>query len=250
MVWAVVMAFEASRFDKSRASGAVGRLDSPIVMLELADSERQFTAIVEQAERATNIRGMQLNTYMDFAFVVLYCLTFISLAAACSRASARSLAVEVTIVVAAVLDYWENLRLLGQFRILASGAVKDGPLPRPVSLGKWAMFALALWFLGFVLLEARDHIAATALPVMAAFVFLAAASTTVGLFRNKLIGMSVLCLFPALLVAAWIWRPWRGSRILETVPTRIGGLIPNATGDDADGRLGRFRRKVPEAGGP
>jgi hypothetical protein len=93
---------------------------------------------------------------MDFAFIVLYCLTFIFVAAVFSQASALSLAVGVTIVIAGILDHWENFRLLGQFRTLASVAVVDGPLPRPLSLRKWAaMFALALWFLGYVLLDAR-----------------------------------------------------------------------------------------------
>jgi hypothetical protein len=47
---------------------------------------------------------MQLNPYKDFAFIVLYCLTFIFVAAVFSQASALTLAVGVTIVIAGILD--------------------------------------------------------------------------------------------------------------------------------------------------
>ena len=209
IIWALAMAVEASAFDKSRASGVVGRLDSPIAMLELAESEQQFAAILDQGERGKNITVMQLNTYMDFVFILLYCLTFILLAAVCSGTSTLSMAVAAAILAAGVLDYWENFRLLGQFRSMRSGAA-IAPLSRPVSLGKWGIFALALCLVGFALLQARSRIDGRALFAMSIFVFLAAGCTAVGLFRNRLIGASVLCLFPALLIAAWVWRPWRG----------------------------------------
>jgi len=208
IVWALSMAIEASAFDKSPATGLIARFDSPIAMLELADSKQRFAAILDQGQREKNIKVMRVNTYMDFVFILLYCFTFIVLAVVCSPTSALSRAVEVTIVIAGVLDYWENFRLLGQFRFMTSGAVVDAPLPRPVSLGKWGMLSLALGLLGFALLQARNHIDTPALLVMAIFVFLAGGCAAVGLFRNRLIGTSVLCLFPALLIAAWIWKPW------------------------------------------
>ena len=209
MVWAVAMAFEASAFDKSLASGPLSRFESPVAMLELADSQQRFSAILDQAKREKNLSTMRVNTYMDFVFIILYCLTFIFLALVCSRASGVAMAVGVTIVTAGVFDCWENLRLLGQFRLMTSTTLTKVPLPRPVSLAKWAMFALALCLVGVVLLEARRRVSNPELLVMVVFVFLAAGCTTVGLFRNRLISASVLCLFPALLIAAWIWRPWR-----------------------------------------
>src|SRR5260370_39382253 len=154
---------------------------------------------------------MQLNTSMDFVFISLSCLTFILLAAVCSGTSTLSMAVGAAILAAGVLDYWDNFRLLGQFRIMRSGAaIASAPLSRPISLGKWGIFALALCLVGFALLQARSRIDGRALFAMSIFVFLAAGCTAVGLFRNRLIGASVLCLFPALLIAAWVWTPWRG----------------------------------------
>ena len=207
IVWALVMAAEASSFDKSHSSGLVGRFDSPIAMLELASSQQLVAEVLDQGPRQKNIRIMRINTYMDFIFIVLYCLTLILLAAVCSSTSTLTRVVEGLVIATGVLDYWENFRLLGLFKMMESGVATQTPLSRPLSLAKWTFFALDLAIVGYALLQAKTRIGSPALLAIAAFVFLASGLTVVGLFQNRIIGASVLCLFPALLIAAWFWKP-------------------------------------------
>jgi hypothetical protein len=208
IVWALSMAVEASSFRKSHNSGLIGRFDSPVVMLELAQSRQAFSAIIDQGPRDQNIRTMRINTYMDFVFIVLYCLTLILLVAVNSNTSILTTAAFIGVVATGILDCWENSRLLGLFKTLESGATIEAPLPWPVSLAKWGLFAFDLALVGVALLQARSRHGNLALLAMAVFVFLASGLTALGLLRNRIISVSVLCLFPALLIGAWVWKPW------------------------------------------
>jgi len=64
---------------------------------------------------------------------------------------------------------------------------------------------------GYALLCRAQRTGSVLLPIMTGFVFLAATVTAAGLVRNSVIGLSVLRLFPALLIAAWFWRPLSDS---------------------------------------
>jgi hypothetical protein len=139
IVWALGMAVEAAAFNKSRSSGWIERFDSPIAMLELAKSQHCFAAILDQGQRQKNIRVMQINTYMDFVFILLYCVTLILLAAVCARQPPLKITVVVTVIATGILDYWENFRLLSLFKIMESAIAVQAPLSRPVSLAKWGL---------------------------------------------------------------------------------------------------------------
>lgn len=207
IAWAVCMAIEAGGFDKSRSTGLIGRFASPVAMLELARSPHAFASILDQGDRQKNIEVMRSNTYMDFLFVILYCATLILLGVVCSAGTVLRMILATTVLATGLFDYWENVRLLGLLRVMQSLNPSEAVLPRPVSLVKWALFALDLTLVALAILRSTNKVAEPLLMPMTAFVLLAAACTVIGLFRNNFIDLSVLCLFPALLCAAWIWRP-------------------------------------------
>lgn len=205
IVWAVSMAIEASRFDKSRDKGLIGRFDSPVAMLELARSQDDFAAVIDQGERQKNVKVMQINTYMDFIFIILYCATLILLGAVSRLESVARTILMISVLATGLCDYWENFRLLRLLRIVKRNILTQTLLPRPVSLLKWGLFAFDLIVVGVAVLRVTPR--TDLLVTMSMCLFLGAACTTIGLFRKSVIGWSVLCLFPALLIAAWVWRP-------------------------------------------
>lgn len=205
IVWAVGMAIEASRFDKSRGSGLIGRFNSPIAMLELTRSQADFAALIDEGDRQKNVKVVQNNTYMDFMFIILYCATLILLGAVGRLESIVRAILVSSVLATGFFDYWENFRLLNLLSIVKRNVLTTTPLSRPVSLVKWGLFAFDLTVVGFAILRATPRTGPIIL--MSICIFLAAACTTVGLVRNSVIGWSVLLLFPTLLIAAWIWRP-------------------------------------------
>lgn len=200
IAWALCMAIEAGGFDKSRSMGLISRFGSPVAMLELARSPQVFASVLDQGDRQKNIKVMRSNTYMDFLFIVL--LGFVSSTRPVLRA-----VLAATVLATGLFDCWENVRLLVLLRIMQSITPSKAVLPRPVSLVKWALFALDLALVVLAILQSTDKTVSPLLIPMTAFVLLAAACTAIGLFRNDFINLSVLCLFPALLCAAWIWKP-------------------------------------------
>jgi len=206
IVWALSTAIEASAFDTSHSSGLIGRFDSPIALLELAKSHQAFAVVIDQGARDKNIRIMRINTNMDFVFIVLYCFTLILIVAVTADTPILTMATVVAVVATGLLDCWENFRLLGVLKVTEYVTAMEAPLPRPVSLAKWGLFAFDLAFAGVALLQARIHEGKLALLAMAALVFLASALAAIGLLYARIIGASVLCLFPALLIGAWVWR--------------------------------------------
>jgi hypothetical protein len=207
IVWAVCMAVEAAKFDKSRSTGLIGRFDSPIAMLELAGSQTAFAAVLDEGQRHRNVRIMQINTYMDFVFILFYCDALVLLGVFCSSHPTLRYAIAATVIITGGLDIWEDLRLLRLLQALKSAASTEVPLPRPVSLGKWGFFGLDLVLVAIAILQATSKSGPSLLLVMGIFVSLAAACTFVGLCRNSFINLSVLFLLPALVLATWIWRP-------------------------------------------
>ncbi|SRR5712692_10428115 len=144
IAWAIAMGIQAAGFDKSRNTGLITRFDSPVAMLELARLQEFFASVIDQGDRKNNVGVMQTNTYMDFFFIVLYCSTLILLGIVTRVQPALRNILLVTVLGAAVFDYWENLRMLRLLKILAANAMTHSPLSRPVSLVKWALFAVDL----------------------------------------------------------------------------------------------------------
>jgi hypothetical protein len=139
---------------------------------------------------------------MDFAFIVLYCLTFHLRRSRVFSSFSPQLGCGSD-----HRDSW-NPRPLGELpaaRAISHAGIRRcsrrSAAPAIVSEKVGGDVCLGALVLGIRAARRENHTANPALTVMAAFIFLAAGSTTIGLFRNKLIGISVLCLFPALLTA-------------------------------------------------
>lgn len=207
IAWAIAMSIEAAKFDKSRNTGLIAAYDSPVAMIELAPSQQTFVSVLDQGERLRNVRVMQANTYMDFAFIILYCTTLVLLGTACRVERGVKITLVVTVLVTGVFDYWENFRLLRLLELAKDGELISAPLSRPVSLAKWAFLATDLLIVGYALSQGIARTKGSLVTAMSILVLLAASLTFVGLVRNNVIGLGILCLFPALLIAAWVWRP-------------------------------------------
>jgi len=111
-----------------------------------------------------------------------------------------------------VFDCWENFRMLTLLWIAGANLMSEAALSRPVSLVKWALFAFDLLLVGFgILRETSRSTSRSLLIAMSGFVFLGSLSAAIGIFQNNVLGLSVLFVFPALLVAAWIWKPPRAQ---------------------------------------
>ena len=99
-----------------------------------------------------NVEMVVRNTYMDFAFILLYWLTFLSLAFLAGRMGRRFLATcaGLFVSVAALSDLFENGAILTAMR------VKSFTDPVAVDISefsqwKWAFFFLASVFLGLAI---------------------------------------------------------------------------------------------------
>src|ERR1700751_5719749 len=98
IVWALSMTVEVSFFDMPHTSGVIARFDSPIAKLELAKSRQAFSAVIDQGPRHKNIRILRINTYMDFLFIVLYCLTLILLVAVNANTAILTISATVAVI--------------------------------------------------------------------------------------------------------------------------------------------------------
>jgi hypothetical protein len=148
-VWAIVMMaatnwqFKGSQRDR-------------ILLVELGSDAASLRTAVQTGVRndpegvAHNVRLVVRNTYMDFLFIVLYWLTFVSLSYLAGILGQRLLAAlaAISISVAAVADLLENHAIL-----IATG-VRNFTDPVAVDISefsqvKWAFFFLAVLLLGF-----------------------------------------------------------------------------------------------------
>ena len=75
---------------------------------------------------------MRINTYMDFVFIVLYCLTLILLVEVNTKSSILKMTTTIAVIVTGVLDYWEDVRLLGLLKIGDFHLRINALLARPV----------------------------------------------------------------------------------------------------------------------
>jgi hypothetical protein len=113
--------------------------------LELAPTSDCFRSLVERARPdrfSHNIGVFQVLTYMDFVFIALYWAIFVLFAEV--EVGKCSNWVIGFISLAGLFDILENIRILSVLNALRDSAVVQGLLPRPFSLVKWVVLALAL----------------------------------------------------------------------------------------------------------
>lgn len=216
ILWVIAMSVQIKQFDFSAAeANHASRTPAPVGALELAATKQEFLGILCQGDLQHNIAVMRTNTQMDFVFIALYSASLFLLAAVNARSRNVVIAAGILIAATALFDIGENLRLFGQFNSIAAN-LQSNALPRPVSLAKWTTFAASLIVVAIALVQARPDLKSAAwqrvlLVMVIASVFLAAAVTLVAVFKNELIGLSILALAPALLLALVLWSPWARS---------------------------------------
>jgi hypothetical protein len=159
---------------------------------------------------AHNIQMVIRNTYMDFVFILLYWLTFLSLAFLAGRMGRRFLAVcaGLCISVAALSDLFENGAILTAMRV--------HPFTDPVAVDisefsqwKWAFFFLASLFLGLAI--AMNHSVSTMRRVSGGLFIAAGLVGILGMSRYRvsldftmwLINLGLLLFTAALLLTLW-----------------------------------------------
>lgn len=190
-----------------------GQESDRIMRVELgsdADSLNQAVRGADPNDVAHNIEMVVRNTKLDFGFIVLYWLTFLSLAALAGRMGQRLLAIcsALLISAAAVCDLFENGAILTAMRVK--------PFTDPVAVDisefsqwKWSGFFLASLLLGLAL--AINHRISTMRRVSGGLFI---ASGVIGLFgmtRYRValgfamgtIKLALLVLSAALLLSLW-----------------------------------------------
>ena len=201
----IALSVEVKQFEiKNRI---LGKFESPVAALELADSPQRVQAILDQGDRAHNTKVMMWNTWMDFLFIVLYCLTLWLLADAYITQSILPRLAKIAIVVTGAFDIMENLQLCREFRMVNDLAQETVSLTRGVSLTKWTAFAIALGLLAvYYWLISGSSVLLKLISVSAGA---AAALTAVGLFQNSILNLMSLPLGLAILLTAIKFFPFR-----------------------------------------
>lgn len=220
-VWAIVMMaatnwqFKGSQRDR-------------ILLVELGSDAPSLQTAVQTGLRndvegvAQNIRLVVRNTYMDFLFIALYWLTFVSLSYLAGILGHRLLAAlaAISISVAAVADVLENHAILiamGVRNFTDSVAVDISEF----SQVKWAFFFLAMLLLGFAIVLNRHT---SKFRRVTGAIFLAAgASGLLGIGRSRvsldfalvMINVGMLLVTAALLLT--LWKLVQSVRTLEQV---------------------------------
>ncbi|MFZ1133379.1 MAG: hypothetical protein WAN69_00435 [Candidatus Korobacteraceae bacterium] len=144
------------------ATSFQGHESNRILRVELGSDAASLNQAVAANDRndksgiAHNVQMVVRNTYMDFVFILLYWLTFLSLAFLAGRLGRRFLAAcaALSISIAALSDLFENGAILTAMRVR--------PFTDPVAVDisefsqwKWSFFFLASLFLGLAI--AMNH---------------------------------------------------------------------------------------------
>ena len=163
VVWSMAMSVEANGIAPAQRQQVPANCyfsGKPILDAELAATPDCFASVATQgaADKLThNIGLFRVNTYMDFVFIVLYWSVFVLFAIL--GESRWTKWVVGLISVSALFDVLESLRILKGLAALAGSAHVAGLLPRPFSLGKWALLGLALGFLGVLVWSGKGRFA-------------------------------------------------------------------------------------------
>jgi len=205
IAWVIAMGIEVKQFEIKNL--ILGKFESPVAALELAGSPQRVQDILDQGDRGKNIKVMTWNTWMDFLFIILYCLTLWLLADAYVTLSVLPLLAKIAIVVTGAFDIMENLQLCREFRMVAALDPGMVSLTRSVSLTKWTAFAIVLGLLAmhYWLISGSSVL----LKLIATSAGAAAGLTAVGLFHNPIINLMSWPLGLAILFTAIKFFPLR-----------------------------------------
>jgi hypothetical protein len=198
------------------ATSFQGHESNRILLVELgsdAASLNQAVAANDRNDRsgiAHNVEMVVRNTYMDFIFILLYWLTFLSLAFLAGRLGRRFLAAcaALSISIAALGDLFENGAILTAMRVR--------PFTDPVAVDisefsqwKWSFFFLASLFLGLAI--AMNHRVSIMRRASGGVFIAAGAIGILGMSRYRvsldftmlLINIGLLLFGAALLLTVW-----------------------------------------------
>jgi hypothetical protein len=208
-LWAwVIITWAATSFQ--------GHESDRILRVELGSDAASLNRAVAANDRndrsgiAHNIEMVVRNTYMDFVFILLYWLTFLSLAFLAGRLGRRFLAAcaALSISIAALSDLFENGAILTAMRVR--------PFTDPVAVDisefsqwKWSFFFLSSLFLGLAI--AMNHRVSIMRRASGGIFIAAGAVGILGMSRYRvsldftmlLINIGLLLFGAALLLTLW-----------------------------------------------
>lgn len=202
--WMIVM-WAATRFQGDEVNR--------ILRVELGSDAASLNQAVkgnDRGEVAHNIQMVVRNTYMDYVFILLYWLTFISLAALAGRMGKRFLAVfaALSISAAAVGDLLENGAILTAMQVKPFTDAVAVDISE-FSQWKWTTFFLASLLLGMAIALNR-HV--SRLRRLTGGLFIASGVIgLLGILRYRvaleyslfMINLAVLVVAAALLLTLW-----------------------------------------------
>lgn len=205
--WAILM-WAATSFQ--------GHESDRILRVELGSDAAALTRAVQPDDRndkagiAHNIQMVVRNTYLDFVFIVLYWLTFLSLAMLAGRLGKRFLAAcaGLSFTIAAVGDLFENGAILTAMQVKPFTDAVAVDISE-FSQWKWSFFFLGLLFLG--LATAMNHRVSTMRRASGGLFIASAIFGLVGIARYRvslgfamsMIDIGLLLVAAALLLTSW-----------------------------------------------
>ena len=217
--WSILM-WAASSFD--------GHEVNRVLRVELGSDAadlNQAVAATNSTGVANNIGIMIRNTYLDFVFILLYWLTFISLAVLAGRMGKRLLGVcaVLTITGAAVADLFENGAILTAMRVKPFTDAVAVDISE-FSQWKWTFFFLASVFLGMAF--ALNHHVSTTRRTSGAIFIVGGVFGLLGIMRYRvsleysLWMIDVGMLLVVIALALTLWKVYHSLKVLNHVEHR------------------------------
>jgi hypothetical protein len=203
-VWAILM-WAATSFEGSEANR--------ILRVELGAEASQLNHAVAAPDNdgiARNIQMVVRNTYLDYVFILLYWLTFVSLAMLAGRMGKRVLGAVAALLItgAALSDLLENGAILIAMRVqpFTDSVAVDISL---YSQWKWAFFFLATIVLGLAI--ALNHHVSHLRRLSGGLFIASGVSGMLGILRYRvsleyalwMIDFSMLLIAAALMLTLW-----------------------------------------------
>jgi Patatin-like phospholipase len=185
-----------------------------ILDIELARSAHCFESVVDRGNHPHEVKNSEpfrTNTYMDFAFILLYWAIFVLLAR--RLANQWSKWVILCISVSAAFDLLENWRILRCLDELDRVQQVEGILPWPFSLTKWMFLALSMGFAGVSVWLAATGWRRLLSPVLIVAGLLAAVAAFLQEFAAY---AAVTFVMAFVLLIAWFW-PYSKDQVLRGI---------------------------------
>lgn len=197
-----------------------GNESSRILRVELGSDAADLDQAVKAPDAAGVERNVQLirrNTYMDYVFILLYWLTFVSLAVLEGQIGLRRFAVATILLItlAALCDLLENGTIL-TFTWLSSYTDSVAVDISQISILKWSLFFSAMLVLGLGF--AVNHRISNLRRIAGGLLIASGVFGLLGIVRYRVaIDFSILMVnFSLLLIAAalllTLWKLWHSIR--------------------------------------